>query len=36
MKKQESIIQLVLGLIGVVFCFILPKMAYLPSVLIGV
>lgn len=36
MKKQESIIQLVLGLIGVVFCLVLPKLAYLPSVLFGV
>lgn len=36
MKKQESIIELAIGLIGVVFCLFLTKWAYLPAVIFGV
>ena len=36
MKKQEGIYQLAIGLIGVVFCLVLQKWAYLPLILIGV
>jgi len=36
MKKQESIFQLTIGIIGVAFCLFLQKWAYLPIVLIGV
>lgn len=36
MKKQESIIELAIGLTGVVFCIVLTKWAYLPAVIFGV
>jgi predicted branched-subunit amino acid permease len=36
MKKQESIYQLAIGLIGVAFSLFLQKWAYLPMILIGV
>lgn len=36
MKKQEGIYQLTIGLIGVVFCLVLQKWAFLPAILMGV
>ena len=36
MKTQEGIYQLSIGLIGVVFCLVLQKWAYLPAILMGV
>ena len=36
MKKQEGIYQLAIGLIGIVFCLVLQKWAYLPAILMGV
>lgn len=36
MKKQEGIYQLAIGLIGIVFCLVLQKWAFLPLILMGV